>query len=99
MEAGGRRQGRWFCKDASERLLDQLLGVHVERGQGVVEDEHRPGEDGPRQGEPLPLPAGERQALLADAGVEAPGEVVDEAGLGDLEGPAMSSSVASAGRG
>ena len=35
--------------------------------------------------EPLALPAGEREALLADAGVEAPRQVGDEAGLRDRE--------------
>ena len=59
------------------------LGVHVQRGQRVVEDQHRrPGQDGPGQRHPLPLAAGQRHALLADPGVQAPGQVVHEAGLG-----------------
>ena len=70
----------------AQRLLDELLGVHVERGEGVVEDQDaRLGEHGAGQREPLPLAAGQRHALLADPGVEAPGQVVDELGLRDLE--------------
>ena len=69
-----------------QRLLDQLLGVHVERGQGVVEDQDlRLREHGAGQRQPLPLAAGERQALLADPGVEPPRQLVDEVGLRDLE--------------
>ena len=41
-----------------QALLDECLGVDVERRQRVVEYEHRrAGEDGPRQGQPLPLPS------------------------------------------
>ena len=71
---------------AAQRLLDELLGVHVERGQGVVEHEDpRPRQHRPGEREALPLAAGERHALLADPGVEPPGQVVDEAGLGHLD--------------
>src|SRR3954464_4613404 len=35
--------------------------------------------------QPLALPAGERESLLADAGVEAEREVIDELGLGDAD--------------
>ena len=70
----------------AQRLLDQLLGVHVQRGERVVEDQDLGlGEDRAGQREPLPLAAGEGEALLADAGVEPPGQVVHELGLGDLE--------------
>ena len=70
----------------AQRLLDELLGVHVERGQRVVEHQDpRPREHGPGEREPLPLAAGQRHALLADAGVEAPGQVVHELRLGDLD--------------
>ena len=70
----------------AQRLLDQRLGVDVERRQGVVEHEY----DGTRQHrtgerEPLPLTAGERHPLLADPGVEAPRQVAGEAGLRDVE--------------
>ena len=70
----------------AQRLLDQRLGVHVEGRQGVVEHQHvGAGQDRAGQRQALPLAARERHALLADAGVEAPGQVVDEAGLADLE--------------
>ena len=61
--------------------------MHVERGQRVVEhqDPGR-GEHGPGQREPLPLAAGQRHALLADAGVQTPRQVVDELRRGDLDG-------------
>ena len=69
-----------------QRLLDQLLGVHVQGRQGVVEDQDLGlGEHGTGQGEALPLPAGQGDPLLADPGVEAPRQVVDEPGLLDLE--------------
>jgi hypothetical protein len=46
------------AQHALQRRLHQRLGVDVERGQGVVEHEHRwSGEHRPGQGEPLPLPA------------------------------------------
>ncbi len=51
-------------------------------------------EDGPGQREPLPLPAGQRHALLADPGVQAPGQVVDELGLRRAERGPDESSVA-----
>ncbi len=71
----------------AQRLLDELLGVHVERGQGVVEDQDpRAGQHRAGQGEPLALAAGQRHPLLADAGVEPPRQVVHELRLGDLEG-------------
>ena len=50
------------------------------RAPGPRPAEHRPG-----QREPLALAAGQRHALLADPGVQAPRQVVDELGLGDLE--------------
>ena len=70
----------------AQRLLDQRLGVDVERRQRVVEHQDlRPGEHGAGQRQPLALAAGQRHALLADPGVESPRQVVDEAGLGDLD--------------
>ena len=83
----GHDQAGRVGEHAAQRLLDELLGVHVERRERVVEDEDaRLGEHGPRQGEPLPLAAGQRHALLADAGVEAPRQVEGEVGLRDREG-------------
>ena len=74
-------------EDRAQRGLGGRLGVDVDRRQRVVEHEDpRPADDRPGQGEALPLSAGQGEALLADAGVEAPGEVEGEAGLGHLEG-------------
>ncbi len=64
-DEGGRPPQRPF-----QPADDGRFGVHVERRQGVVEDEHpRAAEDGPGQGEALALPAGEGQALLTHPGV------------------------------
>ena len=69
---------------AAQRRLDQLLGVDVERRQRVVEhDDLRPRQDRPGQRDALPLPARQRHALLADPGVEPPGQVVHELRLRD----------------
>ncbi len=65
--------------DRAQRLADGGLGRGVDGARRVVEDEH-PGvvEQGAGQGDALALPAGEREAALADAGVVALGEVADE---------------------
>ena len=48
------------------------VGVHVERGERVVEQvDGRPADDGPGDGQPLPLAAGEVDAALRDAHVAA----------------------------
>ena len=53
-----------------ERVLDLLLGVAVERrGRLVEQQDRRPLEDGPRDGDALLLAAGELQAALADLGL------------------------------
>ena len=83
-----------------QALLDEGLGVHVERRERVVEDEdRRPGDDGTGEGEPLPLAARERQALLSDAGVEPPGKVVHEPAWASSSAARMSSSWRRAARG
>lgn len=70
---------------AAQRRLDERLRVDVERRQRVVEDEHvRRRGDGAREGEPLPLTAGEAEPLLADGRLDAVGQVVHEAGLRDV---------------
>ena len=75
---GDDQRGR-LRQHVAQRRLDQRLGVHVEGRQRVVEHQHRrPAEDGAGQRQPLPLAAGQRQALLADARGQAPREVVDE---------------------
>ena len=54
-------------QDPAQRVGDHRLGVHVQRGQGVVQHEDlRRGEDGPRQRKPLPLSAGQAHTLLTD---------------------------------
>ncbi len=79
-ERGRRRQ------HAAQRRLDLRLGVHVQRRERVVEHQHpRAAQHGAGEREPLPLTAGQRQALLADPGVEPERQVVDELGLRNLE--------------
>ena len=68
--------------DLPQRVLDERLGVDVERRQRVVEHEHGgPGRDGARQRETLALAAGERESLFTDDRVDPVGQVVDEPGL------------------
>jgi hypothetical protein len=82
----GDDEGRRLVEDLAQGVLDEGLGVDVERRQGIVEHEHRrAGRDGTGEGEPLTLTARERQTLFADHGVRTVGEVVDEARLGDAE--------------
>ncbi len=74
-------------QQAPQRLLDDGLGVHVQRRQGVVEHQDLGcGEDGPSERQPLPLPAGQAHALLADPGVQPERQVVDELRGSDLDG-------------
>jgi hypothetical protein len=55
-----------------EGFLDEPFGFGVERGGRFVEDEDgRIREDGARDGEPLSLTAGEKNAALADASMSA----------------------------
>ena len=70
--------------DAAQAVVDGLFDLGVDGAGGVVEDEDaRIGHDGPGQGDPLALPARERQPALADDGVVAAGELEDElVGLG-----------------
>ena len=62
-----------------ERELDALLGRGVDRGGGVVEDQHaRVGEQRAGDRHALALAAGQRQPALADARVEALRQARDE---------------------
>jgi hypothetical protein len=63
-----------------EGLLDERLAPGVERARGLVEDED-PGilQHGPRDRDPLPLPARELDAALADQRVVTSGKAADEA--------------------
>ena len=70
-------RGRARGAPGASAASTERLGVDVERRQRVVEDQHaRPADHRPGQRQPLALPAGQREALLADPGVEAPREVV-----------------------
>lgn len=74
----------------AQGLLDQRLGVHVQRGQRVVQHEEGGVADhGPGQGQPLPLTTRQAQALLADLGLGAGREPLHEVGLGGVERPAQ----------
>ena len=88
---GGARRGARSCP-ASTRCSASSTSASVwtsraESGSSSTRT-RGPADDGPGQREPLALAAGERQALLADAGVEAPRQVVGELGLGHFEGAA-----------
>ena len=84
LSASATVEGRWATMRAvvpastcAERAAHLLLGVHVQRGQRIVEYQHgRPGQDGAGQRDALALPAGQRHALLPDPGVQAPRQVV-----------------------
>jgi len=75
-------------KEAVERVLNDRLRLAVEVGRGLVEQEHlRVLEDGPRDGHPLLLPAGQPHAPLPDLGSVAAGEALDEGvGIGQFAG-------------
>ncbi len=63
-----------------ERVLDILLGVAVEGGGRLVEEQDRWGlEDGAGNGDALLLAAGKFQAALTDFGLVAFGRVPDKA--------------------
>ena len=60
------------CEHAADRLLDLVLGGAVDRAGRVVEDQDaRVGQQRAGDREPLALPAGERDAALADHGIVA----------------------------
>ena len=73
----------------AQRRVDLLLDARVDRRCRVVEHQDpRVGEDRPRDRDALPLPARQREAALADHGVEPVGERLDELrGSGDLGRP------------
>ena len=63
------------CGESVERLLDEPLGLRVERARRLVEDEdRRVAQDRPRDRHPLLLAAREAVAALADDGVVAVGQ-------------------------
>ncbi len=57
---------------ASRRLLDQVFSFHIDAGSRVIENEDSGIEQQrARDGDTLLLPAGERDAALADPGIVA----------------------------
>ena len=74
--------------DLREVLHDDVLALVVERARGFVEDEDARIEDeGARDGDALPLAAGEEAAALADEGVVLLREFLDEGvGAGEVRG-------------
>ena len=63
----------------AQRGVDLRLQARVDSRGGVVEDQHPGiGDQGPGQRHPLPLAAGQSQALLADHGVVTVGQPDDE---------------------
>ena len=65
--------------DLGEGPLDLVLGADVDAGRRVVEDQNgRVEQQGPSNGEPLPLAPGQRYPALADQRVVAAGQAVDE---------------------
>lgn len=54
-------------------LLDLGLGVDIQRRLRIVKDQHtRVTDHRTGQGQPLPLPAGQRHPLFSDPGVQTP---------------------------
>ena len=72
----GDQQGRAARHDLAQRLVDLVLDAGVHGGGGVVE-EQQPGvgEDRAGEGDALALAAGEGEAVLADLGVVAVGQL------------------------
>ena len=89
-QAVGDHERRAALHDRRQRRLDLALGGGVDRRRRLVEDQDaRVGDERPRDGDALALAARERVAALADDGVEALGQRVDELlGLGHARGAA-----------
>jgi hypothetical protein len=86
-QAVGDRDRRPALREAVERLLDESLGLGVERAGRLVEDQdRRVAEDRASDRDPLLLAAGEAVAALADDRVvslrQARDQVVDAGRLG-----------------
>ena len=87
-QAVGDDQRRAAPQHRFQRLLDQVLRLGVHRRGGLVQDEDTGvGQDGPRQRQPLFLAPAQLDAPLADLGVVAFGQRLDElVGVGRLGG-------------
>src|SRR5690606_24756675 len=78
-EAVRDHEGGAAAAEVLESVPDEGLALGVEAGGGLVEDEDaRIGDDGARDGDALALAAGELDAALADDGVVAVVEALDE---------------------
>ena len=79
--------GGFLGDEGVEARLDLGLGLGVEGGGGLVEEEDfRVPEEGAGDGDALLLAAGDADAALADASVVAVGEVDDEPGQREVSG-------------
>ena len=71
----GDQQRRAALHERAQRGVDLLLGLRVDRGGGVVEDQHaRVGDQRPGEGDALALAARQGEPALADDGVVAVGQ-------------------------
>ena len=78
-EAMGDHQGGAAGGKVLERLLHRALGFRVERrGRLVEQQDRRVAQDGAGDREPLALAAGEPHALLAEEGLEALRQAIEE---------------------
>ena len=85
----GDDQGRVILRDLRQGALDGLLGVAVQRGGRLIEDQDaRPLEHGPGDGHALFLAAGELEPALPHPGLPAVREGLDKGpDMGHLRGP------------
>lgn len=73
------QNGRAPLHDLVQRGVDLSLGRSIYGGRRIVEQEQLGiGDDGARQSDPLTLPTGQGQALLADNGVVPVGQLQNE---------------------
>ncbi len=62
-----------------QRLADRLFGFTVQRGgRFIQQQDRRVLQEGARDGDALPLPAGDLDSAIADHGRHALGEILDE---------------------
>ena len=87
-DAVGNQHRRPLPQDRIQAAQDSLFGSRIHAGKGIVQDQNFGIADhGAGDGRALLLAAGERDAALADHGVEFGGELIDFSGdAGDLGG-------------